>query len=405
MAEGGFDPDEIITVNPNNTTDETIDFVTPSASTSTSGGFNTGTTTSTPIKNTDGKQRNELKLNKIKNLYKHLGVQEDIRLVDPDKFEIKRNTKLRITDLFYDKDGDWVQLTNKNDGRLLFESTMKDRFCGCEAMKNNLGIIKKITLEQAAELNRVNNNLPSTSDIDNANDIELVNIVNSIQNSKEDLIHVVREIDVENVLGSGYTWREVISQLEESTTTFSHIKTLATKMATINDQIKERQDKIDYIQNSTEYNEEEKQHRIKQIKDTIKEYKEIRDGYQENINNFKYTLKDQVTLIRSTISKALDSDMTLGEKIKTLFREQGITIFSILTAFGMAIGVLVEALLPSGGVGSTTAPSNTTGGGGDYKTNAKEWIKNKLQALASLLGKLSSKTGEALLEILGSIIG
>ena len=57
--------------------------------------------------------------------------------------------------------------------------------------------------------------------------------------------------------------------------------------------------------------------------------------------------------------------MTLGEKIRTLFREQGITIASILTAFGMAIGVLVEALLPSGGVGSTTTPSNTTGGGGE----------------------------------------
>ena len=95
----------------------------------------------------------------------------------------------------------------------------------------------------------------------------------------------------------------------------------------------------------------------------MKNYKKIRDGYQEDIDNFKYALKDQVTLIRSTISKILDSDMTLGEKIRTLFREQGITIASILTAFGMAIGVLVEALLPSGGVGSTTTPSNTTGGG------------------------------------------
>ena len=33
-----------------------------------------------------------------------------------------------------------------------------------------------------------------------------------------------------------------------------------------------------------------------------------------------------------------------------MFREQGITIASILTAIGMAIGVLTEALLPGGGV-------------------------------------------------------
>ena len=46
----------------------------------------------------------------------------------------------------------------------------------------------------------------------------------------------------------------------------------------------------------------------------------------------------------------LDKDTSLAEKIRTLFREQGITIASILTAIGMAIGVLVEALLPGGGV-------------------------------------------------------
>ena len=45
-----------------------------------------------------------------------------------------------------------------------------------------------------------------------------------------------------------------------------------------------------------------------------------------------------------------------------------------------------------------------TGGDGNDKTNAKEWIKNKLQALASLLGKLAAKAGAALPGILGSII-
>ena len=42
----------------------------------------------------------------------------------------------------------------------------------------------------------------------------------------------------------------------------------------------------------------------------------------------------------------LDKNTSLGEKIRTLFREQGITIASILTAIEMAIEVLVEALLP-----------------------------------------------------------
>ena len=81
-----------------------------------------------------------------------------------------------------------------------------------------------------------------------------------------------------------------------------------------------------------------------------------------------------------------------------LFREQGITIASILTAIGMAISVLVEALLP-GGVAS---------GGGESppkdKKGLKEWIRSKLKALASLLGRLGIKAAEALPGIIGRII-
>ena len=96
----------------------------------------------------------------------------------------------------------------------------------------------------------------------------------------------------------------------------------------------------------------------------------------------------------------MESNTSLGEKIQTLFREQGITIASILTAIGMAIGVLVEALLPGGG--STT----TSGGGKPPKDEAslKEWIRNKLKALASLLGRLGIKAAEALPGIIGGLI-
>ena len=96
----------------------------------------------------------------------------------------------------------------------------------------------------------------------------------------------------------------------------------------------------------------------------------------------------------------MDKDTSLGEKIRTLFREQGITIVSILTTIGMAIGVLVEALLP----GSAAVAS----GGGEPPPKdekaLKEWIRNKLKALASLLGRLGMKAAEALPCIIGGII-
>ena len=70
---------------------------------------------------------------------------------------------------------------------------------------------------------------------------------------------------------------------------------------------------------------------------------------------------------------------TLGERIRTLFKEQGITIVSILTAVGMAIGVLIEALL-----GGPSAPllNQVVLAGGDKNGGAREWIKNKLKALS-----------------------
>ena len=102
---------------------------------------------------------------------------------------------------------------------------------------------------------------------------------------------------------------------------------------------------------------------------------------QESIDLLKGRLKNQITSFKERISKVLDKDTSLGEKIRTLFREQGITITSIRTAIGMAIGVLVEALLPGGG-GAAMA----SGGGKPPPKNEKGlkgWIRNKLKVLAS----------------------
>ena len=123
---------------------------------------------------------------------------------------------------------------------------------------------------------------------------------------------------------------------------------------------------------------------------------------QEPIDLLKGRLKNQIMSFKETIAKVLDKDTSLGEKIRTLFREQGITIASILTAIGMVIGVLVEALLPGGG-GAAMAS-----GGGEPppkdEKGLKEWVRNKLKALASLLGKLGMKAAEALPGIIGGII-
>ena len=100
--------------------------------------------------------------------------------------------------------------------------------------------------------------------------------------------------------------------------------------------------------------------------------------------------------------KFLDKETgTLGKKIRTLFREQGITIVSILTALGMILGVLIEALL---GGPSTSTPTSGGTSGGDKKGGAREWIKNKLKALLQLLGNIADKVLASLPGMIGSII-
>ena len=65
----------------------------------------------------------------------------------------------------------------------------------------------------------------------------------------------------------------------------------------------------------------------------------------------------------------------------------------------MAIGVLVEALLPGGG-------GSAASGGAPPKDEKglKEWVRSKRKALASLLGNLGIKAAEALPGIIGGII-
>ena len=123
---------------------------------------------------------------------------------------------------------------------------------------------------------------------------------------------------------------------------------------------------------------------------------------QGSIDLLKGRLKNQITSFKETIAKVLDKDTSLGEKIRTLFREQGITIASILTAVGMAIGILVEALLPGGG-GAASALGGDEPPPKDDK-GLKEWARSKLKALALLLGELGMKAAEALPGIIGGII-
>ena len=252
----------------------------------------------------------------------------------------------------------------------------------------------KVTARQAVMLNKAAEELPSESDITKADDTELQEIVEKasgiisrikdIQTDTEDLFeHPLRELP-----GLDKQLRSIRGSLKVEVAEKVELEECITK---------ERRKLEEFREYPGVYNDAMKEDITKRI-DALNDQLATR---QESIDLLKGRLKNQITSFKETIAKVLDKDTSLGEKIRTLFREQGITIASILTAIGMAIGVLVEALLPGGG-------ATTASGGGEPppkdEKGLKEWVRNKLKALTSLLGKLGMKAAEALPGIIGLII-
>ena len=177
------------------------------------------------------------------------------------------------------------------------------------------------------------------------------------------------------------------------------LKVAIAKRVELEDRIKHEEDKLNEIQ-GLNYSDDQR----KMVEDRIKKLRDELNERNEEINILKGEASKQINQIKESITQFLDKETgTLGERIRTLFKEQGITIVSILTALGMTLGVLIEALL-GGPTLSTTTSGSPTASGGDKKGGAKEWIKNKLKALSSLLGKLAAKAGAALPGIIGSVV-
>ena len=175
------------------------------------------------------------------------------------------------------------------------------------------------------------------------------------------------------------------------------LKVAVAKRIDLEGRIKREERKLNEIQDP-KYSDNQRdmiEGRINKLRD------ELTEGNKE-IDILKGEASKQINQIKESITKFLDKETgTLGERIRTLFKEQGITVVSILTAVGMTIGVLIEAIL---GGPSASAPTSGGTSGGDKKGGAREWIKNKLKVLSQLLGKLADKALASLPGIIGSII-
>ena len=164
------------------------------------------------------------------------------------------------------------------------------------------------------------------------------------------------------------------------------------KLTEINKHIKRDTKKLEEVEDDPTYTNEQRQ----LYRDRLDELNTEKQARLEILSPNQKDLQTQVARIRQTIEKVVDQDTSLAERIRTLFREQGITIFSILAAFSMTISAIVLAITGVFGGGR--------GAGGSTPKNERV-LKKWLDRLANALKRIAGKVVEALPAIVGSVVG
>ena len=248
------------------------------------------------------------------------------------------------------------------------------------------------------------NELPTTSE-NNQDNIMLQDIITKNEIATDNSIKLIETSLTEtgaeaSTQTSGLTLRELEGLDKELRTISGSLRSAIAKSMAKQVDIDKENRKLEEMANDVTYSDEQRE----EVRARLQRFQDEQKAISDQIRILKGRYSNQIYQIRESIMKFLDKETgTLRERIRTLFKEQGITIVSILTAVGMAIGVLIEALL---GVPSVSTTTNTSGdtSGGDKKGGAREWIKNKLKALSQLLVRLANKALALLPSIIGSII-
>ena len=255
------------------------------------------------------------------------------------------------------------------------------------------------TKQFARELNE----LPTTSE-GNQDNIMLQDIITKNEIATNNSMKLIETSLTEtgedaSTQTGGLTLRELEGLDKELRTISGSLRSAIAKSIAKQVDIDKENRKLEEMANDETYSDEQKE----EVRSRLQRFQDEQKAISDQIRILKGRYSNQIYQIRESIMKFLDKETgTLGERIRTLFKEQGITIISILTALGMTLGVLIEALLGGPSTTSTPTPQSTTTS--DKKGGAREWIKNKLKALSQLLGKLADKALASLPGIIGSII-
>ena len=162
------------------------------------------------------------------------------------------------------------------------------------------------------------------------------------------------------------------------------------KLTEIDKRIKRDTKNLEEVENDPTYTTEQRQ----LYRDRLGDLNTENQARLEILSQNRKDLQTQVARITQPLEKVPDQNTSLAKRIRTLFREQGITIFAIITAFSMTISMIVLAI--TGGFGRV---------GGGTEGSPEGILKKWLDRLANSLKRLAGKAVEALPAIVGSVVG
>ena len=184
--------------------------------------------------------------------------------------------------------------------------------------------VGRITARQAVMLNKAAEELPSESDITKADDIELQEIIEKTSS----IISQIKDVltDTEDLFE--HPLRELLGLDKQLRTIQGSLKVEVAKKVELEEHItiKERRKLQEFREYPGEYDDAMKEDITKRI-DALNDELATR---QESIDLLKGRLKNQITSFEETIAKVLDKDTSLGEKIRTQFKEEVVSLLKLV---------------------------------------------------------------------------
>ena len=288
---------------------------------------------------------------KIESFYKYLhdngfNVNKNAPLEHKATFTISADRKLGIN---YKDETIWIS-HKKDTSQFLTPKTMASQYGrgGTQFVRDVLGIKNwdspytmppkaEASLAKTSETIALTNSSPERSE-----DIEMQTI-ETVEENLTNFLEASAQTELELGPPGSLPFRE-LAGLDRS---LRNMRTTVLKMTSDREvkklrveELKDEISKVSYDDGEVQFSEnlQEKTEKIKTLEEEI----EVLDS---EIREYDGKFRSQFQRIKQTIDKMLHQDLTLGEQIQTLFREQGITIASVITALGLAIGMIVQGIL------------------------------------------------------------